>query len=204
MGRRSKADERRTEILGHLYIIIKSKGLDGATISNIADSMGVNPSLIIHYFKTKDEMLVEMVDFLLTRYEETYLAELDQVKDPEQRFDMVLNIVLGDDWLDVSSPEVFYACHYMSFQNPQMKARFREMYDWFKDLIMNEIKIWINKGIIAENDAEQVAEFIITLNEGSTYLWTIWSDRDQYRKRGQFLKSMVINMLQNLKVPVYI
>lgn len=204
MGRKSIADERKMEILGHLYMALKEEGLEGASVGKIADRMGINPSLIIHYFKTKEEMMVEMVDVLLNKYEEAYLSRLDQVSDPESRFELVLDAVLGVDWLEVSDSEVFYACHYMSFHNERVKKRFTDMYSWFYQLLHNEVEAWKKAGLIAENDSEQIADLFITLNEGSTFLWSIQRDKNSYRKRGEFLKRMMSNLLQNLKVNSYI
>lgn len=203
MGRKSKADERKLEILSHLYMVLKDDGIEGASIGNVAGRMGVNPSLIIHYFKSKEEMMVEMVDFLLSRYEETYLTELDKLQSSEERMDFVLDVVFGVDWLDVSDPEVMYACYYMSYHNERIRARFSHMHEWFKELLVNEIDAWIKQGVIVENEPEQIADLIIILNEGLTYLNGVWKDRERYRKRGAFLKSLVQNMLQNLKVKLY-
>ena len=68
MGRKSKAEERKKEILIHFYEVVKEDGFENASIAKIADRMDVNPSLLIHYFKTKEEMIVDLVDFLLNRY----------------------------------------------------------------------------------------------------------------------------------------
>ncbi len=204
MGRKSKVDERKLEIIGHLYSLIKEEGLESASISRIADRMGVNPSLIIHYFHTKDDLMVELVGFILTRYEDTFLTELDRIKQPEDRLEFVLDIVFSPDWLSVSDPEVFYACYYMSQHNPRVKKHFQDMYDWFKDLLINEIESWIEHGLISPNNPAQIAEFIITLNEGTTYLWGVWKDKEQYAQRGVFLKSLVMSTLQSLKIKTYI
>ena len=93
MGRKSKADERKREILVHFYEVVKEEGFENASIAKIADRMEVNPSLLIHYFKTKEEMVVDLVDFLLDRYNLDEQAEkLSHVKDIKKRFEFVLHM----------------------------------------------------------------------------------------------------------------
>ena len=60
MGRKSKAAVRKREILEHFYNILKEEGLEKASIAKVAKRMAVNPSLLIHYFKTKEAMTVAL------------------------------------------------------------------------------------------------------------------------------------------------
>ena len=81
MGRKSKADVRKKEILEHFYIILRDEGFENASIAKIANIMDVNPSLLIHYFKTKEEMVVAFVSFLLGRYELTFKDQMIGAED---------------------------------------------------------------------------------------------------------------------------
>ena len=80
MGRKSKAEERKLEILQHFYEVIKEEGFENASIAKIAKSMEVNPSLLIHYFNTKEDMILELVDFLLNRYESMFLQQIQRLQ----------------------------------------------------------------------------------------------------------------------------
>jgi len=53
MPRKNKANIRKREILEHFYEVLSNEGLEGASIAKIAKHMGVHPSLLMHYFKTK-------------------------------------------------------------------------------------------------------------------------------------------------------
>ena len=44
---------RKREILEHFQQVLVEEGFEGASIGKIARRMGINPSLIIHYFSTK-------------------------------------------------------------------------------------------------------------------------------------------------------
>jgi AcrR family transcriptional regulator len=204
MGRKSKADERKLEILGHLYMVMKDAGLEGASIGNVAARMGINPSLIIHYFKSKEEMMVEMVDFLLTQYEATYLSELDRMEDAHERLEFALDAIFGVDWLDVTDPNVYYACYYMSYRNERVRARFAHMHAWFRQLIVAElVRLMPADGPEAALEkADRLAEFIIVLNEGMTYLYGVWPGREEYAKRAAHIREIVVKSLLEAGIPV--
>ena len=58
MGRKNIKDLRRQEIVKAFYKTAKAEGLHNASIAKIAEAMNVNPSLILHNFKNKDELVL--------------------------------------------------------------------------------------------------------------------------------------------------
>lgn len=195
MGRKSKADVRKKEILENFYIILKDEGFENASIAKIAKIMDVNPSLLIHYFKTKEEMVVAFVEFLLNRYEETFKEKMISAESPRQRFNDILDVMFSEDWLYFSDQTVFYACYYLSSRHPRIKERFQVMYNRFKELLIPQAKAWIEAGVIKENDPESIADFLIVMNEGLTYFDKLMSDSDGFKRRAEFLKEVVIKAL---------
>lgn len=196
MGRKSKADERKVEILGHFYEVMKEIGFENASIAKIADRMGVNPSLLIHYFKTKEDMVVEMVDFLLDRYETTYLTQIIEIEDPKERFEKVLNIVLGEDWMQMAGHHsVFYACYYLASRHQLIQERFQLMYNRFREVLEQEAKIWYENDVIKVADASFVADYLIMLNEGLTYMEGIYGDMNAFKIRAKKTRDLVYKSL---------
>lgn len=195
MGRKSKADVRKREILEHFYIILKEQGFENASIAKIASLMKVNPSLLIHYFKTKEEMVVAFVEFLLGRYEETFKEQMLGASEPQERFNNILNVMFSEDWLTFSDQTVFYACYYLSSRHSRIKERFQHMYMRFKELLVPEASSWIKAGVIKENDPENVVDYLIVMNEGLTYFDKLMSDPEGFRRRSAFLKQAVIKTL---------
>ncbi|MCD6571200.1 MAG: TetR family transcriptional regulator C-terminal domain-containing protein [Deltaproteobacteria bacterium] len=196
MARKSKAGVRKREILEHFYQVLAKEGLEGASIGKIAKHMGMHPSLVIHYFKTKEAMTVELVDVILERYEKTYLPKLDEIKDPEQRLDTFLNAIFGLGWVKLIDVNVFFACYYLSFRNDRVKERFKKMYARFKEVLINEIKICIDKGIIKKTDPEKTAESIIVLAEGLDFYENVCGDDRQFEELGHYLKGIALRLLK--------
>lgn len=195
MGRKSKADVRKKEILEHFYIVLKEEGFENASIAKIANLMDVNPSLLIHYFKTKEEMVVAFVEFLLGRYEVTFKEKMFNSEDPQERFDNTLNIMFSEDWLNFSEQTVFYACYYLSSRNVRIKVLFQQMYGKFKELLIPEALSWMKAGVIKEADPESVADYLIIMNEGLTYFDKLMSDPEGFKRRAKFLKASILKTL---------
>lgn len=75
MGRPSKREERRKEILEAFAQVLANHGYAGATIAAIAEEAGVAPGLIHHHFKGKDELLTCLLDQLVVDFRERTRAE---------------------------------------------------------------------------------------------------------------------------------
>ena len=93
MGRKSKAKIRRQEILSHFYEVIIEEGFEGASIGKIAKRMEVNPSLLIHYFSTKDAMVIGLIDYIMSTYSSHIIPDFLSVEDPQERWDDVVDVV---------------------------------------------------------------------------------------------------------------
>lgn len=61
-GRRAGSPDTRSEILAAAKRVFGEVGYDRATVRRIATDAGVDPSLIHHYFGTKDQLFAESID----------------------------------------------------------------------------------------------------------------------------------------------
>jgi TetR/AcrR family transcriptional repressor of bet genes len=64
MSRRSNTKQRRGEIVGALLAVMAEHGYEKATIQLIAQKAGLAPGLLHYHFKTKAEILLELVKTL--------------------------------------------------------------------------------------------------------------------------------------------
>ena len=85
MRRAERALLRRREMLAAYYEVLQDEGLPGASIAKIATRIDAPPSLLIHYFGTKEQMTIELVDHLLEEYRHGYGDRLASHRDPLAR-----------------------------------------------------------------------------------------------------------------------
>ena len=188
-------ENRRTEILEHFQHVLREEGFEGASIAKIARRMGVNPSLLLHYFPSKEAMTVALVDYIIEKYETLGAERIREISDPGQRIDLLLDMVLGVDWISLVDSSAFYSCYYLSFRNARVKARLQKMYLRFRERILSEIETAMADGIVKKADPEVVVDFIISLVEGLAFIRNVSGGADHYIQMGAHFRQMVKNLL---------
>ena len=196
MGRKSKSDMRRPEILEHLYEVLKEEGIEGVSLAKVADRMGIYPSMIVHYFKTKEQMMIALVDFIIDKFEAWYRVQLDAIKDQRNRIIIILNEVLSLKGATVIDPGVFFGLVYMGFRNENIREKIHAMYGRLIEVLSNEIKMGIDNGVIEAADPETIAHLIAIIQEGLDYCRFEYRDLQKVEAAGGLLKEMIFNLLK--------
>ena len=98
MRKNQSADLRKPEILESYYQVLIEEGLEGTSISKIASRIGIHPSLIIHYFKNKENMKLELVDLLIEKYQSPAMINFDHIEDDEEHFNAIIDVIFSFKW----------------------------------------------------------------------------------------------------------
>ena len=108
MRKNQKAITRKPEILENYYQVLIEEGFEGASIGKIAKRMNIHPPLIIHYFKTKENLTLDLVDFLIEKYEAPEFLQFGHIQDLEQRFDQLMDTLFSFEWSRTVNPGVHF------------------------------------------------------------------------------------------------
>jgi TetR/AcrR family transcriptional repressor of bet genes len=65
MARPSNTAERRTQIVNALLSVMATHGYEGASVLAIGKAAGLNPALVHYHFKSKEEVLLALVERLV-------------------------------------------------------------------------------------------------------------------------------------------
>lgn len=96
MGRASMSEERREQIVEGLLEVMAEKGYERASVNAIAKQAGLTSGLVHYYFKTKQEILVALVDLLAQRLEARYIGCIEQAgEEPLARLDAFFDAYVG-------------------------------------------------------------------------------------------------------------
>lgn len=183
MGRKSKAHIRKQEILSHFYEVIMEEGFEGASIAKIAKKMDVNPSLLIHYFSTKDAMVLGLIEYIIETYSSHILPDFSSVSDPQERWDDLVDVISRLQWGTFVNQIVFYSAYTLSFRIQEIKDKFTELYRRVQEQLEAEIIHARDAGIIQVQDVRQAARLMITLIEGNNYCQQVLSQDEQASHR---------------------
>jgi len=166
MRKNQNARLRKPEILENYYQVMIEEGIEGASIGKIAGRMNIHPSLIIHYFKNKENMTLELVDFLIDKYEATEFLDFGHIDDPRERLRALMDTIFSLEWSRTVDPGLHFGFYYLSMRKPEIKKRFKKMIHGFRDYLADELESYKTAGVIGVRDAQEAADIIVILMEG--------------------------------------
>lgn len=196
MRKNSSAKNRKPEILEQYYQVIIVEGFEGASIGKIADRMGIHPSLIIHYFQTKEKLTVALVELIIEKFEAPHFLEFGDVTDPEKRFRKLMTTLFSKEWSYTVDPSVFYAFYYLSFRHPVIRERFEAMFQRFRDYLVEELHFYKNQGIVNPADIRKAADLILTLLEGLVFHANFLATRQPFEEFAEYARATVLAILK--------
>src|SRR5688572_23468482 len=143
MGRRSLKEDQQKRIIEAFYEVAKREGIENTSFGKVAKELEMHQSLIIHYFATKDDLLLGLIDFIVIRYENIYQFEAEQ-SDPLVRLISVLNNIFSRKWDNYIDDSIFYNCFALIFRNEEIKHRFRDLHLLLRSWLQNLIQVCID------------------------------------------------------------
>lgn len=198
VGRKNKnAELRKPEILEGYYQVMIKEGMDGTSISKIAKHLGIHPSLILHYFKTKENLKLELIEMMVSKFKSRHLLTLDHIKDDATRFETLIDIFFSYEWSRTVDPGVHYGFYYQSYRDENIKQICRDMFLWLRDFLYKELLYYNKKGIIQVKDELKAADIIVTLMEGLEFHAQFLSDKEQFDDFAETAKQSTLAILHN-------
>ena len=196
MRKNQKAEIRKAEILETYYQVLLEEGFEGTSIGKIAKRMSIHPSLIIHYFKTKENMTTELVNLLIEKYEAPEYLQFEHIDDLEQRFLAMIDTVFSFEWSRTIDPGLHFGFYYLSFRNPKIREAYEAMIQRFRDYLERELAFYQQAGIIKTNNAKSAAGVIVTLMEGLEFHAQFLSEGQPFENFANYAKQLVLSMLK--------
>ena len=197
MRKNKKAEIRKPEILENYYQVLIEEGFEGASIGKIAKRMDIHPSLIIHYFKSKDNMTFELVELLIEKYLEPGFLNFNHITDLEQRFYTLIDTIFSIEWSRTINPGLHFGFYYLSFRNPAIHERYMAMIKQFRDYLISELELFRENGILKIDDVKKAADIIVTLMEGLEFHSHFLSEEKPFEEFANYAKNLVLALLKH-------
>ena len=197
MRKNQSAELRKPEILESYYQVLIEEGLEGASIGKIADRLNIHPSLIIHYFKTKERMKLALVDLLVEKYNAPEFLSLAHIQNNEERFHALMDTLFSFEWSRTVDPGVHFGFYYLSFRSEAIQERFKEMFKALREHLKEEMAYFSSKGIITVHDPEKAADIVVTLMEGLEFHSQFLSTGKPFQAFAQTAKETAILALKS-------
>ncbi len=134
-GQRATEAERREQILEAAFRVAARDRLDGLTVRRVAKEAGLSSGLVFFYFKTKDALLVALLDWLLLRT--IVLGTHEKILNlptARERFLVRLRKAVESVARERVQVELFFDYWVMGTRHPEVRAKIREALDQFREV----------------------------------------------------------------------
>jgi AcrR family transcriptional regulator len=85
-GRHASTLERHAQIIAAAYAVAAQHGLDGITVRRVASKAGVSTGLVLFHFRTKGELTIALLDWLLDTTTVLHVGkDIARIKSPFER-----------------------------------------------------------------------------------------------------------------------
>jgi AcrR family transcriptional regulator len=197
MGRKSLKPIRQKGIIKAFYKVAQKEGLENASIAKVAAVLDVNPSLVIHYFETKQDLIHGLIEYILERYRLIYNPE-NGTLNPADRLKKIIRNLFSRKWDKLIDDGVFYSSFALIFRDKALKAHYKNLHDHLRQMLTDTLKDANENGVIEIDDVEKTADLIFIFVEGAYYYLSMISDKSEYDSRMEHYQKTVLSML-NIK-----
>lgn len=194
MGRKSLKKIRQKEIVKAFYTVAKRKGFEKTSIAKVAEFMDINPSLIIHYFKTKQDLEVALIDYILERYLKIY--QVNGTIDTKEKLLEFVDKLFSRNWNRLFDDGVFYSCYAHIYNNKEIKSRFKKLHDSLRTNFKKSLEDAKHFNLITYKDIDELTETSFALLEGAYYYLGLVEDQEEYDVKIGYYKRQVVELLQ--------
>lgn len=191
MGRKSLAKERREQIVRALNRCVNKHGLQNTTIKKIAREAGVQPGILHHYFKDRDEIIEEMVKTIVDEVTAKYLEEIKRYRDPEKQFQKAISFLFGPEMINDEYAVFFSDCWAEARRSPRARKSFRMLYDRFHRVIV-DLLIQSGKACgLSSKEVDDLAAMITAIQDGVSLQWDVNHEGIRLRNMARLTRELI-------------
>lgn len=199
MKKRQTAEIQKPRIIRSFYETILEEGFEGASIAKVAKRLGINATLIIHYFGNKENMTLEMVDFVVEEYSKLFKKLKSQYKDqdPEERMTAFFKTIWSKPYHEKIDIAASLSVISVSFRNSRVQKKIQWLYQQFKLLLVQELEeLYDLKGMEGQ-DPERTATVLLSMIEGSRHFRHFFVKKKDINLFTQDMRMAAVNLINN-------
>lgn len=181
--RKRQAIEMRAKIQSAALTLFNREGFENVSVEEIAQTVGCSVGNIYHYFKSKDELAIQvtqMVDEAYTTLEEEYLADRE-TSGREKLLDFV-----GRSLEISASDEMLYKAFIHGLRYPEQAVLQKNDKRVYYRLLRELVDLCQREGSIHPSyDPDCLVEDLVVLHRGTLFEWRIYQEGFDIAKQGR-------------------
>ncbi|SEI40918.1 transcriptional regulator, TetR family [Dyadobacter koreensis] len=196
MGRKSLKEVRQQEIILAFYKLAKKEGIENTSIAKIAKAMDVNPSLIIHYFQTKEELSYALIEFILDRYTPIFEVTNKSAKTAREILLAVIDNLFSKQWNKLFDDGLFYSCYALSFRDEKIKNRYHSLLSSLRAKLTEIIEAANQDGSLSIERPSECADLIFIILDGAYFYLSLSKDPILTKSKLALYKEKALKVLE--------
>jgi TetR/AcrR family fatty acid metabolism transcriptional regulator len=180
------------------YRLIASKGIERTTLQDIADAAGVSKALAVYYFKTKENLLLAAIRWVLARVTERMTGVVDSVEAPHEKVKAMIDAI----FVDPRRNRDFYLAYTALIGEAARNERFNELSVTFRSIMNAAYADMVRSGeatVFAVDSVEEAAMGVRALIDGFFMQWL--EENDWTALHGQYKTACARAILRYLGAP---
>lgn len=181
---RVPADERRRQLVEAALIVASREGVDAATTRRIAKEAGVSLGIVHYCFRSKDELLQEMIKAIVDEMGSS--VQLATLSKGEVR--SVLQAGLDNLWATVNAAPERHLLTYELTAYTLRQEGMRNLTEWLYECYFTTTRMFLEGvadagGVEWTQPIEELARTVVAYNEGVTLQWLVDRDDEAVQRR---------------------
>lgn len=191
----ARGEAIRQHIIETANRLFYQRGYNQASFSDIADAADVPRGNFYYYFKTKDDILIAVIDYRLEKSREAMRAWETQYPEPYARLQCFFEMI-REEGKNLSR----YGCPMGSLNielgkaQPELKAKAKQLFDLFRDWIAQQLKL------LKIKNPDATALHILGRAQGLAVITQVYGDTDLLNKELKNLQAMIKDMIPAVAV----
>jgi TetR/AcrR family transcriptional repressor of bet genes len=171
MSRRPNTEQRRAEIVNALLAVMSKHGYESATIQLIAQQAGLAPGLLHYHFKTKAEILLELVKTLAELSRNRYLEFAQSASTAEEKLHAYIHARLGKGkGADPQAVAAWVMIGAEAVRQPEVRAVYQQAVAAERDLMAGLLSECLKDSGKQTRNASRLAAAMLAMMEGAFQL----------------------------------
>jgi AcrR family transcriptional regulator len=169
---------RQLQLIRSTYRVIGERGVDRASLREIADRAGTSKGLIPYYFKTKENLILATMRWALSETADRIWRAMDEARAPEEKIVAMVDAI----FVEPEANRRFHVAYLDLVGYAARKQTYMELRTTFDGIInalnADVIRAGVAQGAFVVDDVDEAAMALRALVDG---LFLQWLQEDDWR-----------------------
>jgi TetR/AcrR family fatty acid metabolism transcriptional regulator len=169
----------KVHLIRATYALIGEKGVHRVALEEIAANAEVSKGIILYYFKTKENLVLSTMEWVLSEVAERIRAALVRARTPEGKIRAMLDVIFASP----QSNRQFYLTYLELVANASRSQRFGRLSATFRSIVnglyAEVIRVGVEEGRFTVHQVDEAALSVRAIIDG---LFLEWLQEDAWEK----------------------